>query len=96
MTVNGSRVEGHLENGYLVVDRQWRKNDVVRIHFDMVPRTVKANDKVAADRGKVAVERGPLVYCVEWADNKGFNPHHIILGKQPQFNTKAGDAIANT
>ena len=96
VTVNGSRVEGHLENGYLVVDRQWRKNDVVRIHFDMVPRTVKANDKVAADRGKVAVERGPLVYCVEWADNKGFNPHHIILGKQPQFDTKAGYAIANT
>ncbi|MBO4659302.1 MAG: glycoside hydrolase family 127 protein [Prevotella sp.] len=96
VTVNGNSVDGLLENGYLAIDRQWRKGDVVRIHFDMVPRMVKANDRVAADRGKVAVERGPLVYCVEWADNKGFNPHHIVLGKQPQFATKDGYAIANT
>ncbi len=96
VTVNGKPVDGQLENGYLAIDRQWRKGDVVRIHFDMAPRTVKANDKVAADKGKMAVERGPLVYCVEWADNKGFNPHHIILEKKPKFDLKTDYAIANT
>ncbi len=96
VTVNGTEVEGQLQNGYLVIDRKWRKGDVVRVHLDMAPRMVKANDKVSADRGKVAVERGPLVYCVEWADNKGINPHHIVLGRQPAFALKTGYAIANT
>lgn len=96
VTVNGTEVTGELQNGYLVIDRKWRKGDVVRVHFDMAPRLVKANEKVSADRGKVAVERGPLVYCVEWADNKGFNPHHIVLGQQPQFTLQTGYAIANT
>lgn len=64
--VNGQEVEGELHNGYLTIDRKWKKNDVVEIHFDMLPRLVKANEKVAADRGRVAVERGPVVYCAEW------------------------------
>ena len=42
---------------------------MVEVHFDMQPRVVKANEKVVADRGRVAVERGPIVYCAEWADN---------------------------
>ena len=58
--VNGQEVEGELHNGYLTIDRKWKKNDVVEIHFDMLHRLVKANEKVAADRGRVAVERGLL------------------------------------
>ena len=60
--VNGQEVEGELHNGYLTIDRKWKKNDVVEIHFDMLPRLVKANEKVAADRGRVAVERGLHVH----------------------------------
>ena len=47
-------VTGELENGYLVIPRKWRKGDVVDIAFDMPVRTVKANDKVADDRGRIA------------------------------------------
>jgi len=39
------------------------------VHFDMEPRTVKAHPEVEADRGRIAIERGPLVYCAEWPDN---------------------------
>ena len=46
---------------------KWKKGDVVEVHFDMIPRIVKANPKVEADHGRVAVERGPIVYCAEWA-----------------------------
>lgn len=70
--VNGKPVEtkeGELVNGYARIDRKWKRGDVVEVHFDMEPRLVKANDKVAADRGRAAVERGPLVYCAEWPDN---------------------------
>ena len=50
----------------------------------MTPRTVTANAKVEADRGRIAVERGPLVYCAEWPDNN-FDVFHFVLPKQPSF-----------
>lgn len=67
--VNGEPVESDLDKGYFSISRSWKKGDVVEVHFDMEPRTVKANTKVEADRGRVAVERGPVVYCAEWPDN---------------------------
>ena len=48
---------------------KWKKGDVIKIHFDMEPRIVRANDQVEADRGMLCVERGPLVYCAEQPDN---------------------------
>ena len=95
VTVNGQRVDGELQNGYLVINRNWKKGDVVRIHFDMPVRTVIANLRVADDRGRVAVERGPLVYCAEWADNEGINPHHLLLARQPQFEVEPAYSIQN-
>ena len=73
--VNGKEVidsnvkDNALTDGYAVLNRKWKKGDVIEIHFDMEPRLVKANDKVVDDRGRLAVERGPLVYCAEWPDN---------------------------
>lgn len=96
VTVNGQRVEGELQNGYLAINRNWKKGDVVRIHFDMPVRTVLANLRVSDDRGRIAVERGPLVYCAEWADNAGINPHHLLLARQPQFELEEGYGIQNT
>jgi len=84
VSVNGSQVQGELANGYLCVERKWKKGDVVEIHFDTPVRVVKANDKVEADRGRVAVERGPLVYCAEWPDN-AFNVSNVILNRHPEF-----------
>lgn len=84
VSVNGSQVQGELANGYLCVERKWKKGDVVEIHFDTPVRVVKANDKVEADRGRVAVERGPLVYCAEWLDN-AFNVSNVILNRHPEF-----------
>ena len=96
VTVNGQRVDGELQNGYLVINRNWKKGDVVNIHFDMPVRTVVANPRVADDRGRIAVERGPLVYCAEWADNEGVNPHHLLLPRQPKFEVMPAYSILNT
>lgn len=84
VTVNGEPVAGELQKGYLLIDRKWKKGDVVEVNFDMKPRIVKANGKVEADRGRVVVERGPLVYCAEWPDND-FNVHNILLNQHPAF-----------
>ncbi len=83
--VNGQEVKSELQHGYLVIDRQWKKGDVVTVHFDMAIRTVKANRRVAADQGRIAVERGPLVYCAEGADNQGFSIFNFLMPRQPQF-----------
>lgn len=82
--VNGEPVESKLEDGYFVISRRWKKGDIVNVHFDMEPRTVKAHPEVEADRGRIAIERGPLVYCAEWPDND-FSVLSIIMNQKPQF-----------
>lgn len=82
--VNGQETANTLNNGYLSIERKWKKGDVVKIHFDMLPRIVKANEKVVDDKGRVSVERGPIVYCAEWPDNK-CNVHTVLLNQHPLF-----------
>ena len=62
----------------------------------MPVRTVTASPRVADDRGRIAVERGPLVYCAEWADNGDINPHHLLLPNQPRFDVLPAYSIQNT
>jgi len=86
--VNGKVVASTIEKGYFSINRAWKKGDKVEVHFDMEARTVKANPAVEADRGKIAVERGPIVYCAEWPDND-FNIFSIILNKKPVFKVES-------
>ena len=67
--VNGEEVKADLQQGYCSISRDWKAGDVVDLVFDLQPRLVKANDQVEADRGLVAVQCGPIVYCAESPDN---------------------------
>jgi DUF1680 family protein len=69
--VNGEAVAIVLDKGYALIQRTWRAGDVVDLSLPMPVRKVVAHEVVEADRGRVAVERGPLVYCAEWPDNDG-------------------------
>ena len=84
--VNGqwSMVNGQSDKGYVAIERKWKKGDKVSVHFDMEPRLVRANGRVAADRGRAAIERGPLVYCAEWPDNT-CNVLSVLLNQEPKF-----------
>lgn len=87
ITVNGRKAKGTVtSDGYFTVSRQWKSGDVVHVHFDMGVRTVRANNQVAADRGQVAIERGPVVYAAEWPDNK-FNIMNVLVNQHPTFTT---------
>ena len=92
--VNGKAVEGKLENGYFVIDRKWKAGDKINVHFDMEARTVRANGKVAADKGRVSIERGPIVYCAEWADNT-CDVLSALINQEPKFTLGSKD-IQNT
>ena len=67
--INNEKPEYSIENGYAVITREWESGDEIVLSLPMVVRTVKANDLVEADKGKIAIERGPIVYCVEEKDN---------------------------
>lgn len=69
LSVNGSPTPIHLDHGYAVVDREWTKGDRVELTLPMPVRQVTADPRVEADRDRAAIERGPLVYCFEGADN---------------------------
>ena len=94
VTVNGQPVEARLDKGYFDITRNWKKGDRVQIHFDMEPRVVKANGQVEADRGRVAVERGPLVYCAEWPDND-FDVLSSLVNREPKFEVKDCPELLN-
>ena len=86
-------------DGYINIERHWKKGDEVVICFDMEPRIVRANEKVTADRGMVAVERGPLVYCAE-RPSKGETSNNFdimgsLLNQTPCFTLGWGE-IAGT
>lgn len=97
VTVNGKKVEADLaaNKGYLPV-KNTKKGDVVRIHFDMPVRTVMANQNVKDDEGRVAVERGPIVYCAEAADNQGEPVLRAVMNKQPKFTVVNDYKVENT
>ncbi|HEY6900592.1 MAG TPA: beta-L-arabinofuranosidase domain-containing protein, partial [Puia sp.] len=68
--VNGQAVDVQIEKGYAVINRTWKKNDSVELVLPMSVQTVIASDSVKEDIGKVAIQRGPIVYCAEWVDNQ--------------------------
>lgn len=79
LKVNGRAVELKLEKGYAVLDREWKQGDTVDLLLPMAVRRVASHEAVAANRGRVAVERGPIVYAAEWADNPGGKVRHLML-----------------
>jgi DUF1680 family protein len=81
LNVNGAPVAIKLENGYVRLERSWKSGDVVELDLPMPVRKVLAHERVRDDRGRVALERGPLVYCAEWPDNSGGALNLVIPDK---------------
>ena len=69
--INGEEVDYRKEKGYAVLSRTWKEGDHISVSFPMEVRKVKVNERVTFDRGKFAVERGPIVYCAEGVDHPG-------------------------
>lgn len=82
--VNGKPVEVVKEKGYYIIQREWKKNDVVTMQLPMEIKMVEARPEVAADNNRIALQRGPIIYCVEGTDNnqKAWN---IIVPESTHF-----------
>jgi DUF1680 family protein len=77
--LNDKPVALTLQQGYLVLNRKWKKGDRIHVQLPMPIRRIAANPKVEADRDKLAIQRGPLVYCAEWPDNKDNRVLNLVL-----------------
>lgn len=71
ITANGQKVEYQIQNGYAIVQKTWRKGDVVEITLPMDVKLVAGRKEIKQTNDRVAIQRGPLVYCVEGPDNNG-------------------------
>ncbi|HER20495.1 MAG TPA: glycoside hydrolase family 127 protein, partial [Chromatiales bacterium] len=87
LEVNGKRVSAPVERGYARIERQWEKGDTIELRLPMPVRRVVANEAVKADRGKVALQRGPLVFCLEGHDNDG-EVVSLVISDDVQFKTR--------
>ena len=67
-SINGEEVLAEMENGYAVLSKKWESGDKVEVDLPYFIRRIKAHPNIEDDRGKVALQLGPLVYCAEWVD----------------------------
>ena len=79
LTLNGKSVKFKNDHGYARLNRTWSPGDVVQLHLPMPVRRVLANDLVHADTHRVALERGPIVFCAEWPDNPAASVRGLTL-----------------
>jgi DUF1680 family protein len=84
--LNGKPVVWAMEKGYAVIDRDWKKGDQIELTLPMEVKRVVARPELMQDADRVALERGPLVYCVEGADNNG-KAWDLILPDNAAFTT---------
>lgn len=80
VTLDGRSLAGSLDKGFAKVERTWKDGETVTLQLPMPVRRVVADERVQADRGAVALQRGPLVYCVEWVDQADGHALHYVLG----------------
>ena len=68
ISVNGAEVKPAIEKGYAVIDRDWKAGDRIDLVFPMKVQRIRASEKIAATRGRVALQYGPLIYNIEKVD----------------------------
>ena len=90
--VNGATVPLKLDKGYVAIDRSWKAGDIVELNLPMPVRRVVAHQNVEADRDRVALQRGPIVYAAEWTDNPGGKVRNLVL---PDANTLTSEFRAD-
>jgi len=93
--VNGETVAvNELEKGYFIIDRVWQKGDTVTLELDMAVLRMRSNPLVSMNQGQTALQRGPIVYCIEEVDN-GANLAGIRLSKQSEITSQYEPNLLN-
>ncbi len=95
LDVNGKSVPVQTEKGYVTLHREWHDGDVINLDLPMPVERVLANDQVEADRGHVAIQRGPIVYAVEWPDVPDHKVRNLVLPDNTKLEAQFEPAMLN-
>ncbi|NJO91651.1 MAG: glycoside hydrolase family 127 protein [Chloroflexia bacterium] len=95
ISLNGEMMDYKLSKGYAVIENTWKKGDKVNIEFKMEVRKIVADDRVEADKGKIAIERGPIVYCAEWPYAKGNKVLNLLFDENENYTASFNDTLFN-
>ena len=87
ISVNGAPVAGSIDKGYVAIHRTWQAGDRITMNIPMPVRRVVAHPNVAANRDRVALQRGPIVFAAEWPDNPNGQTRNIVLPDAQRFST---------
>jgi hypothetical protein len=88
LSINGDPIAAPVQDGYATIDRQWQPGDTLTLELPMPVRRVVTHEKVEANRGRVALMRGPIVYCVEWPDVHGGQVNNLVLPDEKPLATE--------
>ncbi|MBL7840352.1 MAG: glycoside hydrolase family 127 protein [Cyclobacteriaceae bacterium] len=94
ININGKPTEYTMENGYAVITKTWKKGDQVRLTLPMTVEKIISNEKVVNNKGKVALQFGPLIYCFESPDNSG-TASNLIVPENTSFTPTYQSTLLN-
>lgn len=87
ISLNGKIKSPKVVNGYAILENNWKNGDVIEVNLPMPVRKIEANKQVSNDNGKLAYQRGPLMYCFEDKDNNnGWMFDALVLPDEPVVN----------
>jgi DUF1680 family protein len=88
LSLNGKESDPVIIDGYAVIARKWSPGDRIELDLPMPVRTVIADERIKDDIGKIAVQRGPVIFCAEWPDNNTGNILNLIVKNDSEFTTE--------
>jgi len=95
LKINDRDVALTLDKGYATIDRVWKAGDEIALTLPMPVRRIVAHDSVEADRGRVALQRGPIVYAAEWPDNANGTVRNIVLPDSAKLTSELRPDLLN-
>ncbi len=95
LKINGKEKKYSPEEGYLIISRKWEKGDIVELYMPMPVRKVKAHKNVEADRDKVAIQKGPIVFCAEGIDHKDNHVLNLVYDPETTLESEYRPELLN-
>ncbi len=93
--INGKPEGIERSGGYAVIKRKWLAGDKIEFEIPMPVRKVVADDRITDDRNRMAVQRGPVIYCAEWPDNDAGNILNILVSKEASLSAEFVPSLLN-
>ncbi|UCH14191.1 MAG: glycoside hydrolase family 127 protein [Bacteroidales bacterium] len=95
LKVNNNVISPNEKSGYAVISKIWKKGDIITVELPLQSRRILADSRIEADKGRIAIQRGPLVYCVEWPDTKDGHVLNLLFNNEAAINESFNPELLN-